>query len=82
MHTINLAADPQALTYADGAVWAANGDAGTVVRIDSTTDAARSYPLGHDLQGVAVRKGIVAVGVQPSGQDVTAGLTGRSCTWR
>ncbi len=50
VHTINLAADPQALTYADGAVWAANGDAGTVVRIDSTTDAARVYPLGHDLR--------------------------------
>ncbi len=58
-------------------MWAAGGEAGTVVRIDPTTNATKTYALGHDLRTVAVRKGIIAVGVQPSGQDVTAGLKGR-----
>ena len=42
-----LAANIADLTYADGAVWASVGDAGTVVRIDPTTDATRTYRLGH-----------------------------------
>ena len=37
----------------------------------------RSYRLGHHVLGVAVRNGLLAVGVQPSGRDVTAGLKGR-----
>ena len=35
------------------------------------------YRLGHHLEGVAAEKGVVAVGVQQSAQDVTAGLKGR-----
>ena len=74
---VKLAVAAANMTYADGAVWAADGEAGTVVRIDPTTNETRSYALGHDLRSVAVRKGTIAVGVQPSGQDVAAGLKGR-----
>jgi DNA-binding SARP family transcriptional activator/ABC-type transport system substrate-binding protein/streptogramin lyase len=74
---VKLTAAAENLTYADGAVWAADGEAGTVVRIDPTTNETRSYALGHNLRSIAVRKGTIAVGVQPSGQDVTAGLRGR-----
>ena len=45
--SIKLAGVIESLTYADGAVWAADGDAGTVVRIDPTTNAKRAYRLGH-----------------------------------
>ncbi len=41
------------VTYSDGAVWAAEGDAGTIVRIDPTTDEQRVYRLGHHLAAVA-----------------------------
>jgi DNA-binding SARP family transcriptional activator/ABC-type transport system substrate-binding protein len=72
-----LPADAESLSYADGAVWAAAGDSGMLVRIDPTTGAARDYRLGHRLVGVAARDGSIAVGVQPAGADVTAGLHGR-----
>ena len=39
------------LTYSGGAVWAAEGDAGTIVRIDPTTNEKRVYRLGHHLVG-------------------------------
>jgi DNA-binding SARP family transcriptional activator len=74
---VKLDAAVENMTYADGAIWAADGDSGSVVRIDPTTNATKKYTLGHDLRSVAVRKGIIAVGVQPSGHDVTAGLKGR-----
>src|SRR5262245_60397766 len=75
--SIPLAASPEDLTYADGALWAADGEAGTVLRIDPTTNARRSCALGHHLRGVAVRGRLLAVGAEQSEQDVTAGLTGR-----
>jgi DNA-binding SARP family transcriptional activator/ABC-type transport system substrate-binding protein len=74
---IKLTADAENLSYADGAVWVAAGDGGTVVRIDPTAGATRAYRLGHHLIGVAARSGLVAVGVQPAGQDVTGDLKGR-----
>ncbi len=75
--SIKLAAQVEDLTYANEAVWASLGDAGAVVRIDPTTDATTSYRLGHHVSGAAVRNGLLAVSVQPAGQDVTAGLKGR-----
>jgi ABC-type transport system substrate-binding protein len=75
--SIKLTAGIEDLRYADGALWASDGEAGTVTRIDPTTDATRSYALGHHLMGVAVHRGVLAVSVQPAGQDVTANLTGR-----
>jgi DNA-binding SARP family transcriptional activator/ABC-type transport system substrate-binding protein len=74
--SITLPASAQDLAYGDGAVWVAAGEAGTVVRIDPTTNTMRTYKVGHHLLGVAARGGLVAVGVQQSEQDVTAGLTG------
>jgi ABC-type transport system substrate-binding protein/DNA-binding SARP family transcriptional activator len=75
--TIKLPARIDSLTYRDGALWVADGEAGTVVKIDPTTNARRTYKLGHHLAGIDERRGIVAVGVRPSTQDATAGLTGR-----
>jgi MarR-like DNA-binding transcriptional regulator SgrR of sgrS sRNA len=72
-----LPADAENLSYSDGAVWAAAGESGALVRIDATTGASRTFRLGHHLIGVAGRRGVIAVGVQPAGADVTAGLEGR-----
>ena len=77
---IPLAPHPETVAYAAGAAWVADGEAGTVVRIDATTNAKRTYRLGHDLNGLAVDGDRVAVGVQPDAADVTAGLKGRVAT--
>jgi ABC-type transport system substrate-binding protein len=75
--SIELSGVIENVTYSGGAVWAAEGDAGRIVRIDPTTNEKRVYQLGHHLVGVAAEKGVVAVGVQQSAQDVTTGLKGR-----
>jgi MarR-like DNA-binding transcriptional regulator SgrR of sgrS sRNA/streptogramin lyase len=75
--SIALPANVESLAYARGALWAADGEAGTVVRIDPTTNATRAYAVRHHLFGVAAGADRVAVGVQESDRDVTAGLTGR-----
>jgi DNA-binding SARP family transcriptional activator/ABC-type transport system substrate-binding protein len=75
--TIKLPARIESLSYGNGSLWVADGEAGTVVRIDPTTDARRTYRLGHHLTGVAVQKGLVVVGVRQSAADATAGLKGR-----
>ena len=67
----------QDVTFADGAVWVSTGDAGTVVKVDPTTDQTRRYAIGHHVIGVAARGGVLAASVQPSGRDVTAHLQGR-----
>jgi DNA-binding SARP family transcriptional activator/ABC-type transport system substrate-binding protein len=64
------------LRYADGAVWASVGDMGTVVRFDPTSDAPRTYRLGHVVWGVDALDGVLAVSVQSAGEDVTADLKG------
>ena len=74
--SIRLPAAIENLTYADNALWVADGEAGEVIRIDPATNARKSYRLGHHLLGVAVRRGVVAVGVQRGGSDATAGLKG------
>ena len=78
--SFKLPANIESLSYADGGVWAAVGDSGAVIRIDATTGRTRRYRLGHHLFGAVVRDGVVAVGVQRGGADVTAGLTGRVAT--
>ena len=75
--SIKLAGVIENVTYSGSALWAAEGDAGAIVRIDPTTDEQRVYRVGHHLAGVAAGNGVVAVGVQQSAQDVTAGLKGR-----
>ena len=73
---VKLPAPVKNLTYASGALWAAVGEGGSVIRIDPTTDALRTYDVGHNVVDVDVSGGLVATGVQPSARDVTAGLTG------
>jgi DNA-binding SARP family transcriptional activator/ABC-type transport system substrate-binding protein/streptogramin lyase len=68
--TITLSSPIKRLTYADGALWASLGEAGTVVRIDPTTGDLRSYTVGHSVTGVDVRDGLVAAGVRQSDDDV------------
>jgi DNA-binding SARP family transcriptional activator/ABC-type transport system substrate-binding protein/streptogramin lyase len=75
--TIRLPARIESLTYGDGSLWASEGEGGTVIRIDPTTDALRRYSIGHHLTGIDVHNGLLAVGVQPSAKDATAGLKGR-----
>ena len=75
--TIKLPSAVKSLTYADGALWAALGEEGTVVRIDPTTDETREYDLGHSVTSVDVRDGLVAAGVRQSIEDVTRRPLGR-----
>jgi DNA-binding SARP family transcriptional activator/ABC-type transport system substrate-binding protein/streptogramin lyase len=75
--TVKLPAQIVSLSFGDGALWATDGAGGSVFRIDPTTNARRRYALGHDLTGIDVRNGLVAVGVLPTATDATAGLTGR-----
>ena len=74
--TIELRSAVETLTYADGALWAALGEQGTIVRIDPTTNATREYDLGHSVTSVDVRDGLVAAGVRQSVADLTRDLTG------
>jgi DNA-binding SARP family transcriptional activator/ABC-type transport system substrate-binding protein/outer membrane protein assembly factor BamB len=75
--TIKLPARIDSLTYRDGALWVADGEGGTVIKVDPTTNARRTYAIGHHLAGIDEQKGVIAVGVRPSTQDATAGLKGR-----
>ena len=60
--SMKLPAAIQNLAYAEGALWAAVGDAGVVVRIDPVTSARRTYRLGHHVSSADVHDGLVAVG--------------------
>ena len=73
---VKLPALIKSIRYADDALWIAVGEDGTVVRIDPTTSARRTYDVGHSVRDVDVRDGLVAVGVRQSTQDATAGLEG------
>jgi DNA-binding SARP family transcriptional activator/ABC-type transport system substrate-binding protein len=75
--TIELQSVVRSLTYADGALWAALGENGTVVRIDPTTDDTREYGLGHSVTSVDVRNGVLAAGVRRSIEEVTGDLSGK-----
>jgi ABC-type transport system substrate-binding protein len=74
--TVALPAPARSLTYAAGAIWGAIGDRGEIVRIDPTTDAVRTYRVGHDVSDVDARNGLIAGGVRPSSEDLLAGLHG------
>jgi DNA-binding SARP family transcriptional activator/streptogramin lyase len=76
VETIELPAPAKSLTYADGAVWGAIGERGALVRIDPTTDALRTYTIGHDVTDVDVRSGLVAAAVQPNEQDLLGDIHG------
>jgi DNA-binding SARP family transcriptional activator/ABC-type transport system substrate-binding protein/streptogramin lyase len=72
--TIRLPAPAENLSFGDGAVWAAAGRAGAIVRIDPTTNATRTFRVGHHVYGATPHDGVVVVGVQRSAEDVTRGL--------
>jgi DNA-binding SARP family transcriptional activator/ABC-type oligopeptide transport system substrate-binding subunit/streptogramin lyase len=74
--TVELPAPVKDVTYAAGALWAAIGERGLLLRIDPTTDARRPYVVGHQVTAVDAATGLVAAGVRPSTVDVTAGLKG------
>ena len=76
VETIELRGAVKSLTYAAGALWAALGDRGAVVRVDPTTNATKTYPVGHEVMDADVRNRRLAVGLQPSAADITAGLGG------
>jgi DNA-binding SARP family transcriptional activator/ABC-type transport system substrate-binding protein/streptogramin lyase len=76
VETIGLPGPVKGLKYATGAVWAAVGERGVVVRVDPTTNATKTYPVGHDVVDADARNDLLAAGVQPSAADITAGLEG------
>jgi len=74
--SFNLPAAIKNVAYEAGALWAAVGEAGTVVRIDGRTNASTTFEVGHHVWDVAVGQGLVAVAVQDNAADVTADLSG------
>ncbi len=74
--TITLGSAIQSLRYADGALWAALGEEGAVVRIDPTTDKPRAFDVGHSVTSVDARDGLIAAGVRHRTEDVTGDLSG------
>jgi streptogramin lyase len=72
--------------FGDGALWVATDAAGTVLRINPRTDAARRYRVGHLLTGIGVQGSTVVVSVHPTGSDLVAHLSGpvlevRNSSW-
>jgi YVTN family beta-propeller protein len=59
---VSLGTAPSVLAAGDGAVWVANGNAGTVSRIDPSTRAVvETIPVGSSPSGIAVAPGAVWV---------------------
>lgn len=72
--------------FGDGALWVAADAAGTVLRINPRTNAARRYRIGHLLTGIGIQGSTVVVSVHPTGSDLVAHLSGpvlevRNSTW-
>jgi DNA-binding SARP family transcriptional activator/streptogramin lyase len=76
VRSFKLPAAIRNVTYANGGLWAAAGEDGSVVRIDATTNETRTYAVGHHVRDVAVRDDVIAVAVQESAADVTSRLNG------
>jgi DNA-binding SARP family transcriptional activator/ABC-type transport system substrate-binding protein/streptogramin lyase len=74
--SVRLSSAIKRIAYRGGALWAAVGEAGTVVRIDGATSAVRTYDVGHNVRDVDVDGDLVAAAVQENAEDVTAGLDG------
>ena len=53
------------VSFADGAIWVANQDEGTVSRVDVVTGAVRNLEFAHPVQVVAAGAGSVAVVLAP-----------------
>jgi DNA-binding SARP family transcriptional activator/ABC-type transport system substrate-binding protein/streptogramin lyase len=74
--TISTLSQTGNISFGDGALWVASDAAGTVMRIDPSTDAVREYRVGHLLTGIGVQGRTVAVSVHPTGSDLLAHLRG------
>ena len=84
--TISAPSQIANIYFGDGALWVAADVAGTVLRIDPRTDAARRYRVGHLLTGIGVQGSTVVVSVHPTGSDLLAHLSGpvlqvRNSSW-
>jgi len=53
------------MSYADGILWVANGDVGTVTGIDAVTGATRTFEFHHPVLTVGAGAGRVLVGLAP-----------------
>jgi hypothetical protein len=67
---IPIDGDPSALTLAGGFVWIANGSAGTVARVDATTNRLAGPPIDVDGVPQHITSGAGAVWVAPQGDNV------------
>ena len=76
LSSIPIDGDGANLTFADGALWVAEGISGKVTRIDPKSDATRSFVTGGLVLDVGVRDGLVAVAVDEGPPDLTKGLNG------
>jgi DNA-binding SARP family transcriptional activator/ABC-type oligopeptide transport system substrate-binding subunit len=67
------------MSYADGVVWVANGDAGTATGIDAVTGATRTFRFDHPVGDVGAGGGRVVVRLAPGEtyQDRIDALRGR-----
>jgi DNA-binding beta-propeller fold protein YncE len=64
--------DPSALVLAGGFVWIANGRAGTVTRIDATTNRVAGSPIDVDGVPQHIAAGAGAVWVAPQGDNLVS----------
>ena len=67
------------MSYAEGVLWVANGDVGTVTGIDAVTGATRTYRFHHPTPDVGAGAGRLLVSVKPglTYDDLIAALRGR-----
>jgi DNA-binding SARP family transcriptional activator/ABC-type transport system substrate-binding protein/streptogramin lyase len=70
--SVKLAGAGGALAYGAGALWATEGSAGTVTRVDARTDRTKTFTVGHKAGAIAVGDGLLAVGVGATAADSTA----------
>jgi ABC-type transport system substrate-binding protein/streptogramin lyase len=76
LDTITTPSQTGNISFGDGALWATNDAAGTVMRIEPRTDATSRYRVGHLLTGISVEGQTIAVSVHPTGRDLLTHLSG------
>jgi DNA-binding SARP family transcriptional activator/ABC-type transport system substrate-binding protein len=75
--SVKLARAGGDIAYGDGALWATTGSAGTVTRVNPRTNVTKTFIVGHEAGVIAVRNGLIAIGVGHTAEDVTEELRGR-----
>jgi DNA-binding SARP family transcriptional activator/ABC-type transport system substrate-binding protein/streptogramin lyase len=74
--TISTPSPTANFAFGDGALWVANDAAGTVMRIDPSTDATKEYRVGHLLTGIGIQGRTIAVSVHQAASDLLTHLGG------